>query len=90
MGRVTKLTATRRPRPEFADLWAALVEDCKREFAELSKKIPSNIPSDGNYVLKSVLAQMIADLEAKYEEIDKKFAQQLLALVDTGDTVKVI
>ena len=56
----------------------------------MSKKIPSNVPSDGNYVLKSVLAQMIADLEAKYEEIDKKFAQQLLALVDTGDTVKVV
>ena len=31
-------------KPEFQDLWQAVIEDCKREFADLSKNVPSKIP----------------------------------------------
>jgi trehalose-6-phosphate synthase len=33
---------------------------------------------------------MIIECGAKYEEIDQQYAQRLLALVDTGDTVMVV
>ena len=52
--------------------------------------VSPNILANGRYVLKRVIAQMIVDLEAKYEEVDKKFAQQLSALVDTGDSAMTV
>jgi len=41
-------------------------------------------------VLKRVVARMMVEYEAKFEEIDQKYAERLLALVDTGDTVSMV
>jgi hypothetical protein len=59
MTRTRNVVRHRKPKSEFTDLWAALIEQHKQELNNVAKAIDA--------------------LAARFEEIDRKYEQRLLA-----------
>ena len=78
MSRVRNVVQHRKPKPEFADLWEALIKQHTRELAEILKTLDVLVPPNGDVI--QCVERMNAGLQARFEEIDRTYEQRFLAL----------
>jgi hypothetical protein len=79
MSRVRNVIQHRKPKPEFSDLWDALIKEHGQELDDAAKTVDVPVTISGD-AFKQVAERLVAALEARYEEIDRKYEQRFLAL----------
>ena len=78
MSRVRNIVQHLKPKPEFQDLWDALIKQHTRELAEILKTLDVLVPPNGDLI--QCAERMNAGLQARFEEIDRTYEQRFLAL----------
>jgi hypothetical protein len=78
MSRVRNVVQHLKPKPEFQDLWDALIKQHTRELAEIFKTLDVLVPPNGDVI--QCVERMNAGLQATFEEIDRTYEQRFLAL----------
>jgi hypothetical protein len=78
MSRVHNIVQHFKPKPEFQDLWDALIKQHTRELAEILKTLDVLVPPNGDVI--QCVERMNAGLQARFEEIDRTYEQRFLAL----------
>jgi len=78
MSRVRNIVQHFKPKPEFQDLWDALIKQHTRELAEILKTLDVLVPPNGDLI--QCAERMNAGLQARFEEIDRTYEQRFLAL----------
>jgi hypothetical protein len=78
MSRVRNIILRRKPKPEFQDLWDALIKQHTRELAEILKTLDVLVPPNGDVI--QCVERMNAGLQARFEEIARTYEQRFLAL----------
>ena len=78
MSRVRNIVQHFKPKPEFQDLWDALIKQHTRELAEILKTLDVLVPPNGDVI--QCVERMNAGLQARFEEIDRTYEQRFLAL----------
>lgn len=81
MSRVSNVVQQRKPKPEFADLWDALVKQHTHELAEIPKTIDVPVPPGGD--VSQYVEHLKPALETRFEEIDRTYEQRFLALAQS-------
>ena len=78
MSRVRNIVQHFKTKPEFQDLWDALIKQHTRELAEILKTLDVLVPPNGDVI--QCVERMNAGLQARFEEIDRTYEQRFLAL----------
>ena len=78
MNRVRNVVQHRKPKPEFADLWDALIKQHARELDEIPKTLYFPVAPSRDVI--DYAKRLKPQLEEKFEEINRKYEQRFLAL----------
>ena len=83
MSRVRNVVQRRKPKPEFADLWDALIEQHAQDLDAIPKTINVPVPPSGNGI--QYLERLKPALEARFEQIDARMNSGFLALAQAWE-----